>query len=145
MTDYDNFLRTDAPESFGYFSQYMTLPAVRKALGVGNATFHSGLEVEKHLLTDFMVTLLPEFIQLLESAAKYRVLVYSGNLDVIIGALLTDNFVDRMQWSGAAEYETADRAIWYTPGNVGVSGYVRRSKNFARAVVRSAGHIVPYD
>lgn len=82
MTDYDNFLRTDAPVSFGYFSQYMTQPSVRKALGVGNATFHSGLEVEKHLLTDFMVTLLPEFIQILESEANYRVLVYSGNLDV---------------------------------------------------------------
>ena len=50
-----------------------------------------------------------------------------------------------MQWSGASEYASADRAIWTSPNATGVSGYVRRAKNFARAVVRSAGHIVPYD
>lgn len=47
------------PEDQDYFSQFVTLPEVRRAIHVGNLTFHDGSEVEKHLLQDVMKTIKP--------------------------------------------------------------------------------------
>jgi len=47
------------PEDQEYFSRFVTLPAVRRAIHVGNLTFHDGSEVEKHLLQDVMKSIKP--------------------------------------------------------------------------------------
>ena len=47
------------PEDQGYFSQFVTLPAVRRSIHVGNLTFHDGSLVEKHLLEDVMKSIKP--------------------------------------------------------------------------------------
>lgn len=47
------------PEDQEYFSQFVTLPAVRRAIHVGNLTFHDGSEVEKHLVQDVMKSIKP--------------------------------------------------------------------------------------
>ena len=58
LNDYDNFMNTNAPASFGYYGPYLNQPSVRKALHVGNATFPSDPSTcEKHLLADFMVSI----------------------------------------------------------------------------------------
>lgn len=48
----------------------MTLPQVRRAIHVGNLTFHSGAEVEKHLLEDVMKSVKPWLSVLMDN---YRV------------------------------------------------------------------------
>lgn len=47
------------PEDQKYFSPFVTLPQVRRAIHVGNLTFHSGVDVEKHLLEDVMKSIKP--------------------------------------------------------------------------------------
>lgn len=47
------------PEDQGYFSPFVTLPQVRRAIHVGNLTFHNGVDVEKHLLEDVMKSIKP--------------------------------------------------------------------------------------
>lgn len=47
------------PEDQDYFSKFVTLSTVRKSIHVGNLTFHSGSEVEKHLLQDVMKSIKP--------------------------------------------------------------------------------------
>lgn len=47
------------PEDQQYFSPFVTLPQVRRAIHVGNLTFHSGEDVEKHLLEDVMKSIKP--------------------------------------------------------------------------------------
>lgn len=47
------------PEDQEYFSPFVTLPQVRRAIHVGNLTFHSGVDVEKHLLEDVMKSIKP--------------------------------------------------------------------------------------
>ena len=37
--DYDNMMNTNAPASFNYYSKYVNLPTVRKAIHVGDAKF----------------------------------------------------------------------------------------------------------
>lgn len=53
------FCAPQEPEDQEYFSQFVTLPAVRRAIHVGNLTFHDGSEVEKHLLQDVMKSIKP--------------------------------------------------------------------------------------
>ena len=80
--DYDNVLRTNAPESFGYFATYLNQPDVRQKIHVGNAVFNDGHECEMHLLADFHVSFADEMTTLL--TVGRTTLPYSGQLDIII-------------------------------------------------------------
>lgn len=76
----------------------------------------------------------------------YKVLIYSGQLDIIIGAALTEAFLPALKWSGQAAYEAASKSVWRIhPADKEVAGYVRAVGNFTQAIVRAAGHIVPGD
>jgi vitellogenic carboxypeptidase-like protein len=145
LNDYDNFMNTDPPEELDYFGPFLSSPSVRKALHVGNHTMQSGHDCEMHLLSDFMVSLKTELAVLMDEPA-YRVLVYSGQLDVIIGAALTERFLPTVDWSGAAEYKTAAKAVWRINGDdTHVAGYARQVKNFTQVIIRGAGHLCPFD
>ena len=60
-----------------------------------------------------------------------QVLIYSGQLDVIVAAPLTERFLPTVNWTGAAEYKTAPRFHWKVqPSDTEVAGYVRQVKEF---------------
>lgn len=151
--DYDNFLNTNAPASFDYYAKYLNQPAIRKALHVGNTPFGTNAsDCEMALVPDFMVSYRQEVETLLSSTAPtYNVLMYSGQLDVIIGAALTENFMPMMQWPGRNAYMAAQKKVWrINPSDTEVAGYVRQvlqpgGSNLTYAIVRAAGHIVPGD
>ncbi|MEQ2164000.1 hypothetical protein GOODEAATRI_001989 [Goodea atripinnis] len=127
-TNYFNYMTCQEPEDQEYFSQFVTMPAVRKAIHVGNLTFHDGSEVEKHLLQDVMKSIKPWLGVLMDN---YRVLIYSGQLDVIVAAPLTERFLPTVNWTGAAEYKTAPRFHWkLQPSDTEVAGYVRQVGEF---------------
>ena len=44
--------------------------------------------------------------------AGYDVVLYNGQVDIIIAWPLTRAFVDTLQWPGAQEYQDAHRRIW---------------------------------
>eukprot|EP01147_Barroeca_monosierra_P005272 gene5272-7051_t len=141
--DYDNFLRTLPPPSFGYYSQFLNQNWVRQAIHVGNATLNSGLECELHLIPDVMDSYKPELALLMDN---YKVLIYNGQLDLIVGVPLTELYLPTIPWSGASEFAKADRVIWkVAKSDDEVAGYVRSVKEFRQAVVRRAGHIAPFD
>jgi vitellogenic carboxypeptidase-like protein len=148
LNDYDNFMNTNPPADFDYYAPYLNQPAVRAALHVGNASFPSDPSTcEKHLLADFMVSLVDELVAMLDSSAPdYKVLVYSGQLDVIIGAALTERFLPGVAWKGQDAYNKASKAVWrIRPSDAEVAGYARQVGNFSQVIVRAAGHIVPGD
>ena len=146
--DYDNFLRTDAPAEFGLFGQYVDQADVRAAMHTGSAVFNDGHQCEMHLVADFHVSFAQELVTLLD-AGLYRVFIYSGQLDVIIGAALTERFLNVLPWSGLAEYQNADRKVWrdatVPKGTDPVSGFVIEAGSLTQILIRGAGHIAPYD
>ncbi|RWS06878.1 putative serine carboxypeptidase CPVL-like protein, partial [Leptotrombidium deliense] len=126
LNNYFNFLYTSLPES--YYSKFLSLKSTRKAIHVGNLTFNDGTDVEKHLLNDMMQSVKPWFTVLMDN---YRVLVYSGQLDIIVAAPLTENFLRSVQWKHRDEYLNADRKIWKVDeSDKEVAGYVRKVHNF---------------
>lgn len=142
-TNYYNYMLCQEPEDQGYFAAFVTLSAVRRSIHVGNLTFHSGSEVEKHLLQDVMKSIKPWLGVLMDN---YRVLMYSGQLDVIVAAPLTERFLPTVNWTGAADYKTAPRFHWKVqPEDTEVAGYVRQVGEFYQVIIRGGGHILPYD
>ncbi|XP_055935766.1 probable serine carboxypeptidase CPVL [Argiope bruennichi] len=145
-TDYQfyyNYLRTKEPEDFNYYKSFINLPQVRKAIHVGNLTFQNGEKAQKNLLLDIMQSVKPEVTVLMN---HYKVLFYSGQMDLIIPYPLTVNFLHSVQWKSADAYKNAERAIWkLDDGTSRIAGYVHNVGDFYEVLVRDSGHVVPYD
>lgn len=91
------------------------------------ADFIHGTRVQNRLLMD-----------------NYKVLHYSGNLDMMVTVAMTDAFLNEVDWSGRAQY----REVVYTPWMVGeniLAGWFAKVGNFTRVIVRNAGHDAPAD
>mmetsp|Transcript_34492 Transcript_34492/g.73491 ORF Transcript_34492/g.73491 Transcript_34492/m.73491 type:complete len:496 (-) Transcript_34492:358-1845(-) len=144
--NYDNFMMTNDPASFAWYADYLNQAQIRKAIHVGNSTFGKNApKCEKALLKDFHMSYRPELQRLLTKEGV-RVLVYSGQLDVIIASALTERFLPYLQWPQAEDFAAASKKVWRTTaGDKEVAGFVREIKDFQRVVVRGAGHIVPAD
>ncbi|RWR99926.1 putative serine carboxypeptidase CPVL-like protein, partial [Dinothrombium tinctorium] len=143
LTFYFNYLFTNEPKSFSYYTKYLSIANVRKMLHVGNLKFNDGEAVERHLLNDIMQSVKPWVAVLMNN---YKTLIYSGQLDIIVAAPLTENFLRSVDWKYRNEYLAAKRRIWRVEASdEEVAGYVRKVHNFYQVVVRRAGHILPYD
>ncbi|XP_048367828.1 probable serine carboxypeptidase CPVL [Sphaerodactylus townsendi] len=142
-TNYFNFLQCQEPADQEYFGMLLSLPEVRKSIHVGNLTFHDGSVVEKHLLEDVMKTIKPWLAVLMDN---YRVLLYNGQLDIIVAAPLTERFLPTVPWAKVEEYKHTERIVWKIhPADLDVAGYVRQAGEFYQVIVRGGGHILPYD
>jgi len=145
MTGYEyyfNFLISSQPECFDYYPRFLEKPSTRKALHVGNLPYSDDAKtVEEHLAMDMMQSVRPKLEELINH--DYRVLIYNGQLDIIIATPLTLNMVKALQWKGKADFDKAERKMWRI--NSDLAGYSKSSGNFTLLQVRGAGHMVPYD
>ena len=140
FTFYFNFLKAKENGS-DVMGDYIQMPHVRKAIHVGNLTFHTDDKVEVMLKQDVMQSVKPWVEFLLDS--HYRILIYNGQLDIIVAYPLTLGFLQSLDWRGAHLYKTAPRVIWQVDGDV--AGYAKTVENFTELLVRDAGHMVPTD
>ena len=62
-----------------------------------------------------------------------QVLLYNGQLDVIVGAPLTERFLLVLNWDGAGAYAQADRHVWKIKStDTEVAGFVRQVNDFTQ-------------
>ncbi|KAJ8977296.1 hypothetical protein NQ317_007435 [Molorchus minor] len=121
--------------------KYIQRADIRAAIHVGNSTFNvEDHTVELNLMNDVMQSVAPWISELL---SNYRVLVYNGQLDIIVAYPLTVNYLQNLQFSGADQYKTAARSKWYV--GTDLAGYVKQAGNLTEVLVRDAGHMVPAD
>ena len=59
---------------------------------------------------------------------NYKVLLYNGQLDLIVGGPLTERFLQVLSWSGQKDYLQAERKVWKIGDDV--AGYVRQVGKF---------------
>ncbi|XP_074918526.1 putative serine carboxypeptidase CPVL isoform X6 [Chelonoidis abingdonii] len=86
------------------------------------------------------------YIQQKKWMKAFEVLLYNGQLDIIVAAPLTERFLPTVPWSKVEEYKSAERLIWRIhPLDKEVAGYVRQAGEFYQVIVRGGGHILPYD
>lgn len=137
---YFNYLHTKDYNTGEDFGSMLQKSYVRKAIHVGELPFNNGTEVEKHLKQDVMQSVAPYVAELLD---HYYIVVYNGQLDIIVAYPLTVNYLRHLNFTGAEEYKTAKRYVWKVDGEV--AGYVKQAGKLVEILVRNAGHMVPAD
>lgn len=140
---YYNYLQTKADPSPDYVAKFLQQPAIRRGIHVSNLTFHDldpVNKVEQYLKADIMNSVAPQLEELL---VDYRVLIYNGQLDIIVAYPMTVNYLKELKFPGSEEYRQAPRKIWKVDGEI--AGYVKQAGNLVEVLVRNAGHMVPKD
>lgn len=133
----------EPPES-AYYATFVQLPQIRKSLHVGNRNFSDlGQKVESFLRDDMYRSCAPLVVDLLDAKENYQILFYSGQLDIIVANILTEEFLRKMAWHGVRQWPGAERKIWRVGSDV--AGYVTNVDNLYYVLVRNAGHMVPAD
>jgi len=141
---YFNILTDKEPKEDSYYATFVQLPHVRRSLHVGNQNFSDlGSKVEMFLREDMYHSEAHLVVDLLDAKEKYQVMFYSGQLDIIVANILTENFLKTMKWHGSAQWPNAARKIWRVGGDV--AGYATVLDNLSYVLVRKAGHMVPAD
>lgn len=138
---YFNYLKTaDSNESL-WMSEYIQRVDVRRAIHVGNCSYDvEANQVEKHLIGDITRSEADKIVVLLQN---YKVLIYNGQLDIIVAYPLTENYLQQLKWPGADKYKQAKRKTWIVDKEI--AGYSKQSGNLIEVLVRNAGHMVPGD
>jgi len=125
------------------YPSFFNLTSTRAALHVGTYGYWDyNQTVESYLISDWMRSVADVMPDLLNN---YKVLVYNGQLDIILGVALAEKYYRTIPWDGQVEYLSAKKTIWQAPGESTIAGYVRAVRNFRQVVVRGAGHMVPAD
>lgn len=141
LTSYYNYVAgTLESDALGKFVQSST---TRKAIHVGDMPFHDldkENKVEAHLLQDIMDSVAVWVAELL---GHYKVLIYNGQLDIIVAYPMTAHYLQKLKFNGSDEYLTAQRYIWKVEDQV--AGYVKHAGNLTEVLVRNAGHMAPAD
>ena len=149
MTNYFNFEQgDDGSGKVDYYPDWLATTAGRNAVHVGDLPYDSfNQSVETFLKGDWMRGVVDMLTPLMDSN-DVKVMVYSGQNDVILGAPLTEQFLQGLDWSGQSEFTEASKQVWRIEDAADpIAGYITRapSKNFTYAVIRGAGHMVPGD
>lgn len=137
-----NHLITDKPEDYSYYINYIQSRQSRNAIHVGSLPFHTDDKVGQNLMMDLMVTSSKD--QLASLMDNYKVLVYNGQLDLIVPYFLTEDLLRSLAWKNSSEYKSTKRKAWRSDDGT-LAGYVKSSGNVFEALVRNAGHSVPRD
>nr|KAG5710873.1 hypothetical protein BaRGS_027024 [Batillaria attramentaria] len=61
---------------------------------------------------------------------RYKVLYYTGNMDIVVNVRMGEAFLLSTPWSGQAAYNNSDRSPWTVSGEL--AGWVTRVDNFTR-------------
>ncbi|KAH6930252.1 hypothetical protein HPB50_012264 [Hyalomma asiaticum] len=138
-----NYLLTQKPESHERYKSFVKKPSVRKALNVGQMPYDgTSSKVALYLAQDLMKSVRDKLALL---ADNYKVLMYSGHLDVVVTTAATETLMYTLEWSGSNEWTDAEKKIWYSSDGEHVHGYAKSAKSVTFVIVRDAGHIMPND
>ncbi|KAH7945867.1 hypothetical protein HPB49_016655 [Dermacentor silvarum] len=139
-----NYLLAEKPESHSRYKSFVITPMVRQAIHVGQTTFNgSSTNVAAYFAKDLMQSVRDKLALLLDNS--YKVLLYSGHLDIIVPYVATEALMYSLEWSGSKKWSKAEQKIWRSSDGKRVHGYTKAAKNCRMVMVRNAGHILPYD
>lgn len=120
--------------SIPHLLEFLQKSETRRAIHVGNSTFHGASIVFEHSKLDIMDSVANWVAELL---SHYPILVYNGQLDIIVAYPLTENYLKNLDFNGADDYKTAKRHIWQVDNDI--AGYVKQAGNLAEIMIRNAG------
>ncbi|XP_002737769.1 retinoid-inducible serine carboxypeptidase-like [Saccoglossus kowalevskii] len=94
---------------------------------------------------DFMKPVVDTVDQLL-SSTNLSVVVYNGQLDLIVDTPGTEMWMSDLTWDGIKEFDKAKRTPLYVDGRIGdTAAFVKTYKTLSFYWILNAGHMVPID
>lgn len=141
---YYNYLTHTEPTGTRAYKVFLPKPQPRRALHVGDREFSITRDVVAgHFYDDFMRSAVPQFTEVLENG--YKVLVYSGPLDLCVPTIMTEKFLSRVAWAHADSWAHAPQRPWWSEDGQQLYGYKKTYGNLNYVVVRNGGHELPLD
>ncbi|XP_014245096.1 venom serine carboxypeptidase-like [Cimex lectularius] len=115
-------------------------PFLRNATHVGYVPFNDGVVARDYLKDSIMQSVKPNLEKLLP---KYRVLVYSGQLNIMVPYVAISKFLNSLKWSGSWSFKLAPRKLWIVDG--AIAGYCKHTKTLSEVMIKDAGQLVSFD
>ncbi|KAH9368052.1 hypothetical protein HPB48_001048 [Haemaphysalis longicornis] len=147
VTGYDyyyNYLIDKQPRSLKSYEGFVTSPEIRRSIHVGHLEFHTSRTVVAEYLTeDIMRSAVKQFTVVLQKG--YKVLVYSGNLDICVPTTQTERFLSKLKWSHADHWKQTPHHIWWSADGQSPLGYKKTIANLNFMAIRNGGHVLPFD
>ncbi|XP_026815675.1 venom serine carboxypeptidase-like [Rhopalosiphum maidis] len=112
----------------------------RRALHIGDIEYTSLGVIYYKMIPDFMTSVKEHLEQLVTS---YPILVYNGQMDLVVAYPLSVNLYSNMKSPYGADYKKAIRKPWYVDKKL--AGYIKTVGNLTEVMVRNAGHLVSCD
>ncbi|XP_054152814.1 probable serine carboxypeptidase CPVL [Oppia nitens] len=124
-----------------FVDKYLAQQSVRKAIHIGSDGVVYNMTsrlVFRNLFEDITRSAEPNLTALIDNG--YKVLLFTGNLDIIVGVESTNGLLLNKN------YNRAKRCIWKVNGNdPEIAGYAKSFGNFQHIIVRNAGHFAMLD
>ena len=121
---------------------YLMNGPVKKALGLSVNHNEQANKVFNMLRVDFMKPAIDK-VELLLNQTDLKVVVLTGQLDLIVDTPGTLQWVEKMKWKNAATWLNSSRLPLTSNGVI--EGYVKSYSNFSMYWINRAGHMVPKD
>jgi cathepsin A (carboxypeptidase C) len=127
--------------SFSDMKTYLNSPRVRKVLGVTTPWKDCSTRVNFAFQADWLKNYAKMVPDLLHNG--HTALIYAGDQDFICNWLGNKAWVKRLQWHGAADFQSAKDAPWMVDGKK--AGRARHAQGLTFLQLHGAGHMVPMD
>jgi len=124
-------------------TNYLNLQTVKRELGVRSGVEWAAcnFQVNSKFTVDVEESFAWEIPFILEKGL--RVVIYSGDLDLICNWYGGFAWTNALRWSGAVEFNKAEMRVWNN--GKASAGEAKTYKNFTFVRVYNAGHMVPHD
>ncbi|KAK8780208.1 hypothetical protein V5799_018452 [Amblyomma americanum] len=145
-SDQGSILHAHKPSQISQYEKYANTTKFKQALHIPVT-----VSLEKYRLpiqlalapNDYFTDISDTFKRVLN---RFKVLIVNGQMDNIFPAVLFDEYLSKIHWGGAAEFNAAPRVPWQTfKAPHQLAGYVKESKKLVNAFVLKAGHHVGSD
>ncbi|BFZ22552.1 hypothetical protein BsWGS_25590 [Bradybaena similaris] len=137
----NNYHTAEEP-GYTFVSFTMNTRRVRQLIHVGSQLRFQviNMDLNKKFAADTLVSTKPQLAEVMDN---YKVLIFNGDFDGIITAVMTEEAILSTPWSLQGVYNESDRLQWKTGDTI--VGYYTHVGQFCRVIVRNAGHQTPYD
>ncbi|RVD89205.1 uncharacterized protein DFL_000222 [Arthrobotrys flagrans] len=137
------------PPDLKWVTPYLRQPDVVKALHVNSDKMSGWEECSGAVSGSFRARNSKSSVELLPDLLKeMKIMLFSGDQDLICNHIGTENLIKNMTWNGATGFETspgvwAPRSEWVYEGNP--AGYYQTARNLTYVLVYNSSHMVPFD
>lgn len=116
---------------------FLNEPRTRRAIHVGNNTFHDLRTVKKYLEVDFMTSVVDWLGELLP---HYKLMLYSGQLDSYYPYPSLEELISHIKFDGVEEYKTTERQMFRVDNEI--AGFTKQVGNYTEVLFLNSGKFI---